>query len=80
MDAVVVILLLLAAIGVLAVAVAIVNQRRNPGSRGSEPGEGYHTLTSDYQSGVGGGQSRTWTVPRDPQAYARLFVPKDAEK
>ncbi len=48
--------------------------------RGSDPGTGYHTLTSDYQSGMGGGHVTTWKVPRDPQEYAKRFVPKDTSK
>ncbi|MBO9476849.1 hypothetical protein J7382_04805 [Shimia sp. R11_0] len=38
-----------------------------------------HVLRSDYQSGMGGGAQRTWKVPKDPDAYARLFVPKDKD-
>ncbi|WP_425098296.1 hypothetical protein [Tropicibacter sp. S64] len=74
------ILILLALIALVATVLAVVNQRRVPGSRGSEPGTGHHELTSDYHSGVGGGHSQTWTVPRDPQDYAKLFIPKDARK
>lgn len=40
----------------------------------------YHILHSEYHSGMGGGESRTWKVPKDPQAYARLFIPKDKDK
>ncbi|MCG7492229.1 hypothetical protein [Thalassobius sp. Cn5-15] len=36
----------------------------------------HHTLRSDYQSGMGGGSVRTWKVPKDQAAYARMFVPK----
>ncbi|MBO6896621.1 MAG: hypothetical protein JJ868_04525 [Shimia sp.] len=38
-----------------------------------------HTLRSDYQSGMGGGSVTTWKVPKDPDAYARLFVPKNKD-
>ncbi|MGR3436487.1 MAG: hypothetical protein ACU0CO_16635 [Shimia sp.] len=48
--------------------------------RGSAPGEGFHEITSDYQSGVGGGNARTYKVPRDPQAYARHLVPLKARE
>ena len=68
----------IAALGLVVVmvaALAILEQRRHPGRRGSTPGRGYHTLKSDYQSGVGGGNVKTWKVPRDPQEYARQFVP-----
>ena len=46
--------------------------------RGSQPGTGHHVLRSEYFSGGGGGgEAKEYTVPKDPQAYARLFVPKD---
>lgn len=46
--------------------------------RGTKPGTGYTTLESHYISGGGGGgQSTTYHIPKDPQDYARLFVPKD---
>ncbi|QFU08205.1 hypothetical protein PARPLA_02802 [Rhodobacteraceae bacterium THAF1] len=49
--------------------------------RGSLPGSGHHTLRSEYFSGGGGGGNASeYTVPKDPQAYARLFVPKDKSK
>lgn len=46
--------------------------------RGAAPGQGRHVLRSEYFSGGGGGgEARDYTVPKDPQDYARLFVPKD---
>ncbi len=68
--------LVIAAIG----ALAILGQRKDPGQRGSEPGKGDHILESDYQSGVGGGNVTRWKVPKDPQAYAKRFVPRDKKK
>lgn len=45
--------------------------------RGAEPGTGDHVLSAHYHSGGGGGgETREYRVPRDPQKYARLFVPK----
>jgi hypothetical protein len=44
--------------------------------RGIEPGKGYVEIHSDYSSGVGGGNQLTSRVPRDPQEYARAFVPR----
>ncbi|MBY5988504.1 hypothetical protein [Roseovarius atlanticus] len=74
-------LIILVALVVAAIAaVAIVGQRKSPGQRGSEPRTGMHTLESDYQSGMGGGNVRRWEIPRDPQAYAKLFAPKDTRK
>ncbi|MDA7424444.1 hypothetical protein [Thalassococcus lentus] len=69
------VLIALALVIAMIVALAMLEQRRHPGRRGSEPGKGYHHLKSDYQSGVGGGNVKTWKVPRDPQEYARQFVP-----
>ena len=62
------------------VALAILGQRKDPGRRGSDPGTGDHILESDYQSGVGGGHVTRWAIPKDPQAYAKRFVPKDKSK
>ena len=49
-----------------------------PGSeRGSLPGEGYHEIEVNYDSGAGGGTQRgRFTVPKDPQEYARRFLPR----
>ena len=49
--------------------------------RGTHPGQGYTVIEADYHSGGGGGgHSMQVRVPRDPQAYARLFVPKDTKQ
>ncbi|EKE45568.1 hypothetical protein OCGS_0658 [Oceaniovalibus guishaninsula JLT2003] len=64
----------------LARAFWVVRAERGRG-RGSVPGRGHHRLRSEYFSGGGGGgQSRDYTVPRDPQEYARLFVPADKDR
>lgn len=72
-------LLIVAVVGMIA-ALAFFNQRSNPGKRGSKPGKGFHTLQSGYQSGMGGGNVKYWRVPKDPDQYAKLFVPKDKSK
>ncbi len=59
------------------VVIGIVRQRQerlDDSRRGSPPGTGYHKLHSHYSSGLGG-HDTSWTVPRDPQEYARRFVP-----
>jgi hypothetical protein len=44
--------------------------------RGVEPGPGHTEIDCSYFSGGGGGgDQRTVRVPRDPQDYARAFVP-----
>lgn len=71
------ILLLSLAIAVVVFLLARRAIREDEGKpRGSEPGTGYHTLHSHYSSGLGG-QSRSYKVPRDPQEYAKHFIPKD---
>ena len=63
-------------VAVLRAAQAIREDRRR--GRGSRPGEGYHMIDASYHSGgSGGGHSASYRVPKDPQAYARLFIPKD---
>ena len=44
--------------------------------RGIPPGEGYTEIESNYSSGVGGGNQLTTRVPKDPQEYARAFIPR----
>ena len=45
--------------------------------RGSAPGTGYHVIDASYHSGGGGGgQSYQFKVPRNPQEYARQFIPR----
>ena len=44
--------------------------------RGIAPGNGYEEIVSDYTSGAGGGSRQVTRVPRDPQEYARAFVPR----
>ncbi|WP_135504966.1 hypothetical protein [Roseovarius aestuariivivens] len=73
-------ILLIVLIFLAAIVLAGVSLRRDPGRRGSAPGKGHHTLRSDYNSGMGGGNSAEWQVPRDPQAYAKRFIPKGKTK
>ena len=48
------------------------------GKRGALPGTGYHEIDASYHSGgAGGGQSGSFKVPRDPQEYARQFIPRN---
>ncbi|MEM9795481.1 MAG: hypothetical protein AAF919_03270 [Pseudomonadota bacterium] len=51
-------------------------ERDTPQPRGVEPGRGYTEIESQYFSGVGGGNQQITRVPRDPQEYARAFVPR----
>ena len=45
--------------------------------RGAAPGRGDHVIDASYTSGgAGGGHTGHFTVPRDPQDYARRFVPR----
>ncbi len=72
--------LVLAIVGVtLLLARRAIREDEQQTGRGSEPGKGYHTLQSHYSSGLGG-QSRSYKVPRDPQEYAKRFIPKEKTK
>jgi len=53
-----------------------IRQDRSTG-RGTEPGCGHNVIESHYSSGVSGGQSMSYRISRDPQTYAKLFIPKD---
>ncbi|WP_247743285.1 hypothetical protein [Shimia sp. R10_1] len=67
---------LLFAVCAMGALVAWYSRNRSPLEQDRDDPD-YHHLRSDYQSGVGGGNVRTWKVPKDPQEYARLFVPED---
>jgi hypothetical protein len=60
-------------------AVQSLRQDRSTG-RGAAPGHGDSVIESQYSSGVGGGQSISYRIPRDPQTCAKLFIPKDRKK
>ena len=76
------ILLLCALIAVVTVLRAAQSIRHHKDdARGSEPGTGYHEVEANYHSGGGGGgQSYTFKVPRDPQEYAKQFIPRKRRK
>jgi len=75
-----------AVIGGLVLAIAVAawlkarqTIRREAGRpRGIAPGEGDHIIDVEYSSGLGGGHATQIRVPRDPQTYARRFVPRAA--
>ncbi|MEL6548628.1 MAG: hypothetical protein AAFQ54_00115 [Pseudomonadota bacterium] len=80
MDASLLIVGVSAAILVILVARAIYVVRSETGTpeRGLSPGEGDHTIHAEYSSGLSGHHS-SYKVPRDPQAYARRFVPRQKD-
>lgn len=70
-------------LAILAVLIAKARQtiRRERGQpRGLAPGTGDHIIDVEYSSGLGGGHASQIRVPRDPQAYARRFVPRGRSK
>lgn len=70
--------LILAIVGLR--AYLIVRSEDGKKLRGSAPGKGDHIVQAEYQSGGGGGGSHgQFRVPKDPQAYARAFVPSAAK-
>lgn len=70
-----VVLLSAAIIVVLAVrAIWVVRAEKNQ-PRGSLPGKGDHVIEANYGSGLGG-QTGEFRVTRDPEEYARRFVPR----
>ncbi|MDZ7708904.1 MAG: hypothetical protein U5K36_01320 [Roseovarius sp.] len=65
----------------LAVLRAAQSMRHDPTTgRGTEPAPGDSVIESHYSSGVSGGQSMSYRISRDPQTYAKLFIPKDRKK
>ena len=67
---------------VLTVALARSRMRADGDTRrGSDPGTGDHVIDISYNSGgPGGGHPGVLRVPRDPQDYARRFVPQSARR
>ena len=66
-----------AILGVLLVrAVWVLRAEGGTRPRGVEPGPGHVEIESQYFSGLGGGSHSVTRIPRDPQAYARSFVPE----
>jgi hypothetical protein len=66
---------------VLFARAVIVMRGEHKALRGSEPGRGHHTIDSSYFSGGGGGgHQSSFRVPRDPQEYAKGFVPRQKGK
>ena len=57
-------------------AIVVVRTEKGARLRGSAPGEGHHTIHSEYSSGLSGHHT-SYKVPRDPDAYARYFVPRN---
>ncbi|NSX55226.1 hypothetical protein [Parasulfitobacter algicola] len=69
---------IIAIISALTIALAIVRVKQTRGTeRGSLPGKGDHIIEADYSSGMGGGHHTQYRVPKDPQEYAKMFVPKE---
>jgi len=69
-------------LAVMRAAQVLRQERGTPreGGRGTEPGPGDSIIESHYSSGVSGGQSMSYRISRDPQTYAKLFIPKDHKK
>lgn len=81
MDIVAITLLVIAIILVAVISGAMALKRTRGTERGSLPGKGDHVIEANYSSGAGGGgHSTTYTVPRDPQEYAKRFVPREKQK
>lgn len=70
-----VLLISVAILVVLAVRAAWVISSEKNQLRGSPPGKGDHVVDANYNSGLGG-QTGQFRVPKDPEEYARRFVPR----
>ncbi len=68
-------------LAVLLVRAWYVMRKEGQAQRGSKPGTGHHVIDSSYFSGGGGGgHQSSFRIPRDPQDYAKSFVPKQKGK
>lgn len=78
MDLAIIIGLIIAIVIVTGISAARAIRADKATGRGLEPGTGEHIIDVTYSSGLGGQQSQI-RVPRDPQDYAKTFVPKDKQ-
>ncbi|MEL6689094.1 MAG: hypothetical protein AAFP28_02140 [Pseudomonadota bacterium] len=60
-------------------AISVVRNERGTTERGTAPGEGHTTIHAEYSSGFSG-NSTSYDIPKDPQAYARRFVPLNVKE
>ncbi|MCH2077668.1 MAG: hypothetical protein MK180_12465 [Rhodobacteraceae bacterium] len=60
-------------------AISVVRSEASNVERGTEPGKGHTTIHAEYSSGLSG-NSTSYDIPKDPQAYARRFVPPNAKE
>ncbi|QBF32220.1 hypothetical protein [Thalassococcus sp. S3] len=75
-------LIILLSLAILAVSIlsgALALRRSKNEGRGSLPGKGDHIIEANYSSGLGG-HSVTYRVPKDPQDYAKRFIPRETRK
>jgi hypothetical protein len=80
-DWVVISLLSAAILLVSLISGALALRQTRDTERGSLPGKGDHIIEANYSSGAGGGgHSTTYRIPKDPQEYAKRFVPKERRK
>jgi hypothetical protein len=81
MDWGVILLLSLAILAVAVISGAVALRQSRGTERGSLPGKGDHVIEVNYASGGGGGgQQASYKIPKDPQEYAKRFVPRKARK
>ena len=55
-----------------------IRRKHGPARQGTEPGDGQTVLTTTFRAGgvfSNGWSTKAWTVPKDPQEYAKGFVP-----
>lgn len=79
MDLAIIIGLIIGIVIVTGISAARAIRADKAQERGLEPGDGDHIIDVNYSSGLGGHQSRI-RVPRDPQEYAKTFVPRDKSR
>ena len=57
-------------------AIYVVRTEKGETARGATPGDGDHIIHVEYSSGLSG-HSTSYSIPKDPQAYAKRFIPLD---
>ncbi|UZD92344.1 hypothetical protein [Cognatishimia activa] len=68
-------------IGSIAIIITTLKRGVPRKPKGTAPGQGSSLIVggAGASSGEGGGTSRAYTVPKDPNEYAKAFVPSSAK-
>lgn len=62
-------------LGVVGIVRSNFAKQKGPPNRGTAPGQGATILHASMRTSAGNGSSRTWSVTKDPNEYAKGMMP-----